>query len=91
MRQAAWYSGTVLSVSPLSPDTFPDSKWDCLEVAWDDEPGEPAGTGGVTRVSPWESKEYHFDSAGSAASPPVDREGLYLPSPYHALRYTRCY
>ncbi|ELR15499.1 Bromodomain containing protein [Acanthamoeba castellanii str. Neff] len=79
VRQAAWYSGTVLSVSPLSPDTFPDSKWDCLEVAWDDEPGEPAGTGGVTRVSPWESKEYHFDSAGSATSPPVDREGLNLP------------
>jgi hypothetical protein len=75
VRQGDWYDGTVQAVTALAPDTFPDSKWDCLEVAWDDENGEAKGE--VSRVCPWESREFiHAAAAPDDTSPyAVDKEG----------------
>jgi len=48
----------VKSVSPVAPVAFPDSKWNCLEVLWED--------GTISRVSPWESRQFMHASQFNA-------------------------
>jgi len=68
VREGNWYGGTVVSVSPQSPETFPTSKWECLEVAWDADKSKSE----ISRVCPWESREYIYPPPQYGSSVPTD-------------------
>ncbi|KAJ0795023.1 putative transcription factor ARF family [Helianthus annuus] len=53
------FTGTVVGIEESDPKTWPDSKWGCLKVRWDETSTIPR----PERVSPWQIEPAHCPPA----------------------------